>query len=121
MTRANSRSTAGVLALVLGAALSSFASDEKKTTESRRSDAGPDKYATADPKLEKALRASASSASESGPPPEGIFAAGVADLRHPRGVAAKVDFPSDGSEPRFILLGANDSSDAARAKSYGPG
>ncbi|MDP9152114.1 MAG: hypothetical protein M3O36_19490 [Myxococcota bacterium] len=120
MTRASSRSTARVLALALGAALTSFACDEKKTTESHKSDAGTDKYATADPKLEKALRASSSSASESGPPPEGIFAAGVADQRHPKGVAAKLDSPSDGSEPRVSLLRANDAGDAARAKSYGP-
>ncbi|MDP9036840.1 MAG: hypothetical protein M3O50_18740 [Myxococcota bacterium] len=117
MTCASRRTTATVLALAFGAALSSFACDEKKPAESHKSDAGAEKYATADPKLEKALRAS--SAPESGPPQDGIFAAGLADQRHPKGVATKVDFTSDGSEPRLSLVGPNDAADIARAKSYG--
>ncbi len=120
MTRASSHSTAGLLVLALGAAL--CACDEKKATETPKSDAGTAKYSSADPKLERALQAaaSASAASEGGPPPDGIFPAGAADQRHLKGVPTKVDLVGDGSEPRISLFAAADAGDAARAKSYGP-
>ena len=79
--------------------------DDKKNTESRASrptrGASTDKYATADPKLEKALQAAAASASanENGPPPDGIFAPGAADRRHPKGAPTTVDMVGDGDEP----------------------
>jgi hypothetical protein len=115
------------IALVLGctAAVLGTACDDKKTTEAKPTgDAGvgTDKYATADPKLEKALQAAAaagSSANENGPPPDGIFAPGVADRRHPKGAPSTVDTLNDGSEPRVSLSATPP--DAARSSSYGLG
>jgi hypothetical protein len=110
-----------------GVALLGVACDNKKTEVTTALDSGaPDKYATADPKLEKALQAAAAAAppSENGPPPDGIFAPGAAEKRHPKGDPTKVDVLSDGNEPRIDLGGASagDASaapDAARS-SYGP-
>jgi hypothetical protein len=115
----------GVLALAAPFAGSVAGCDEKKpSSETARTDAGAtDKYATADTKLTKALQAaaSASAASDNGPPPEGVFAPGAADHRHPKGVPSKVDVLSDGADPKVSLAaGADASSDAARATSYGP-
>jgi hypothetical protein len=111
----------GLLVLALGAALSTVACEEKKnSTETAAPDANAstDKYATADPKLAKVLQASpAAGAPDKGPPPEGIFAPGVADQRHPKGAPTNVDFLADGSEPHVSLLPAGD---AARTTSYGP-
>jgi hypothetical protein len=113
-----------LLVLALGAALVGVACDEKKpSSETARSDAGAaDKYATADPKLEKALKAVASSeAADKGPPPTGIFAPGIADQRHPRGAATKIDVVTDGGEPRIALQPSQGAAaDAARSSSYGP-
>jgi hypothetical protein len=114
-----------LLGLAIGAPLLAVACDDKKpSSDSARTDAstGMDKYASADPKLAKALAAaSASAAADNGPPPEGIFAAGVADTRHAKGVPTKVDIVSDGSDPKVSLQpGADASPDAARATSYGP-
>jgi hypothetical protein len=112
--------------LLLAAPLAAGACDEKKSTsEAARPDAAEtDKYATADPKLEKALKAAAaaSAGSENGPPPEGIFAPGVADQRHPKGAPTKVDVITDGSEPRVLLTSSADAAvDSHRAASaYGP-
>ncbi len=109
---------------LLGAAVG--CEEKKSAADTARTDAGAaDKYATADPKLTKALQAaaSASAASDNGPPPEGIFAAGAADRRHPKGVPTKVDLLTDGAEPKLALsgaAGADASSDAMRASSYGP-
>jgi hypothetical protein len=50
--------------------------DKKPASESAKSDAGADKYATADPKLEKALKAATSAsaaAATQGPPMTGIW------------------------------------------------
>ena len=121
MTRPLPRLPAIVLALA-GAALLGAACDEKKNTESSSSaDAGAstDKYATADPKLTKALQAAAAASAnnENGPPLDGIFAPGVADKRHPKGAPTTVDMVGDGDEPRVALAGA--SPDAMRT-SYGP-
>jgi hypothetical protein len=96
--------------------------DKKKASESAPSgDAGAstDKYATADPKLEKALQAAAAATgtSENGPPPEGIFAPGVADRRHAKGLPTTVEMIGDGSEPRITL--AASATDALKS-SYGP-
>lgn len=116
----------GLLVLALGAALSGAACDEKKTsTETAAPDANAstDKYATADPKLAKALQGSTvPGAADKGPPPEGIFAPGAADQRHPKGAPTNVDFLVDGSEPRVSLLppATDAASDAARTASYGP-
>jgi hypothetical protein len=112
--------------LVLSAALLGAACDEKKpSSDSPRPDAsaGIDKYATADPKLERALQAaaSASAGADSSPPPDGVFAAGAANRRHPQGAATTFDVVADGSEPRVALGPAVDASlDAARASLYGP-
>jgi hypothetical protein len=110
-----------------GAALLGVACDDKKTQPAAILEAGvADKYATADPRLEKALQAAASASppSENGPPADGIFAPGVADKRHPKGDPTKVDILNEGAEPRVDLGGGaspGDSStgDAARS-SYGP-
>ena len=114
-----------LLVLALGAALVVVGCEEKKTSETPRAEAGasPDKYATADPKLEKALKAvaAASSSPDNGPPPSGIFAPGAADHRHARGVPTKVDFLESGAEPLVALSPAGDSSaEGARPATYGP-
>jgi|CZKU01.1.fsa_nt_gi hypothetical protein len=115
------------IALALGcssAALASAGCDDKKTSDARPSSldasAGMDKYATADPKLAKALQAAASATpgNENGPPPDGIFAPGVADKRHPKGAPTTVEMLSDGSEPRMALN--EGAADVVRASSYGP-
>jgi hypothetical protein len=110
-----------VVFLALCASLLGVACEEKKSTsDAPRTDAGTatDKYATADPKLERALRAvaSASSSPSDGPPPSGIFAPGEADRRHARGVAAKIEVIAQGDQPLTALApAAND----ARPSSYG--
>jgi hypothetical protein len=114
-----------VLALALGAALLCAACDEKKTaseTSSPDANAGTDKYATADPKLSKALQAttSASAGNDKGPPPGGIFPPGAADQRHPKGSPTHVELVVEGSEPRVDLLPPASASDSSRASSYGP-
>jgi hypothetical protein len=85
--------------------------DEKKQSSSddtARAEAGTDKYATADPKLEKALQTAAQSseASDHGPPPQGVFAPGVADQRHPTGAVTTLDLVADGDEPRAAFASA---------------
>jgi hypothetical protein len=120
-----------VVAILVATALPAFGCDDKKTnTDSARSDAGAgaDKYATADPKLEKALQAAASAsaaAADNGPPPDGIFAPGAADQRHAKGAPTKVDIVSEGADPKVSLAptvsaAADASADSARASSYGP-
>jgi len=115
-----------VLVLALGAAPLGVACEEKKhASEAPLSDggAGTDKYATADPKLAKALQGATNgaAASDKGPPPGGIFAPGVADQRHPKGSPTHVELVLEGSEPRASLLPPGDlASDSARASSYGP-
>jgi len=99
--------------------------DKKAPADSARADGGAstDKYATADPKLEKALRAatSATAAANSGPPPAGVFAPGAADQRHPKGTAEKIDVVSEGSDPRVLLApGPGAGLEAMRASAYGP-
>ena len=85
-----------------------------------RSDAGTDKYVTADTKLAHALQAaeSASGAADNGPPPDGIFAPGVADHRHPKGKPTTYEIASEGAEPR-VALGPAAGADA-RPGDYGP-
>jgi len=120
------RFTHRLLVLALGAAPLGVACEEKKhASEAPLSDggAGTDKYATADPKLAKALQGATNgaAASDKGPPPGGIFAPGVADQRHPKGSPTHVELVLEGSEPRASLLPPGDSaSDSARASSYGP-
>jgi hypothetical protein len=114
-----------LVVLALGAALVGVACDEKKpSSDTSRSDAGTaaDKNATADPKIEKALKAAAagSAAADNGPPPTGIFAPGVADQRHARGLPTKVDLVSEGGEPRVALGPPAAAADTARSSSYGP-
>jgi hypothetical protein len=121
------RALSGLLLLALVVPLGVAACEDKKpSSDSAKTDAsaGADKYATADPKLEKAIKAaaSASAGAAEGPPPTGIFDPGVGDRRHPKGVPTKVDMVTDGAEPRVLLaLAADASPDAARASSYGPG
>jgi hypothetical protein len=111
--------------IALFAVLVGVGCEEKKpSTEVARTDAGAgtDKYATADPKLAKALQAaaSASASAGNGPPPEGIFAEGVADQRHPRGAPTTVSIVTDGSDPRVSLQSsAADASSDARPTTFG--
>jgi hypothetical protein len=99
--------------------------DKKPSSDAVRPEAGTgmDKYASADPKLEKAMQAAAEASSEaaSGPPPTGIFEASVADQRHPKGAPTKVDMVSEGADP-LVSLGASADAgaDSARTSSYGP-
>jgi hypothetical protein len=109
----------------LGAALLAVGCEEKKpSSEAPTPDASRalDKYATADPKLAKVLQTGAdAAAADKGPPPDGVFPPGAADLRHPKGAPTKVDFVSDGAEPRVNLAGdADRAADGARARLYGP-
>ncbi|MGD0527731.1 MAG: hypothetical protein ABSE49_21540 [Polyangiaceae bacterium] len=119
------RTPSALLLLALAAPLAVACEDKKPSTETAHADAaaGADKYASADPKLEKAMKAAASASAEeaSGPPPTGIFEAGIADKRHPKGVPTKVDMVSEGSDPKVSLaVGGEGGADAAHASSYGP-
>jgi hypothetical protein len=91
--------------------------EEKKTSsETGRVEAGTDKYATADPKLTKALQAAAAEAgADKGPPAAGIFDTGVADQRHAKGKPAGIEVVTDGADPK-VSLGAVD----ALRPVYGP-
>src|SRR5579883_3244229 len=114
----------GLPLLVLVATLGAACEEKKPSTESARADsgAGTDKYATADPKLANALQAAASDSgrADHGPPPDGIFAAGQADGRHPQGSPTTVDVVADGSEPRVALSApAGDAAFDARPSTYG--
>jgi hypothetical protein len=116
-----SRKVFGPLSVALGvAALLCACEDKKPPSDSPQADAGvgQDKYATADPKLARALQAaaSASASGENVPPPEGIFPPGLANQRHAAGVPTKVDVVSDGSDPRVSL----DPGAAGAASWYGP-
>jgi len=98
---------------------------KKAPADSARADAGAstDKYATADPKLEKALRAATSASAEAnnGPPPAGVFSDGAADSRHGKGAAAKVDLVVEGSDPRVLLVPVPEAGlEPIRASSLGP-
>lgn len=96
--------------------------DEKKESQATlRSEAGTDKYVAADPKLTKALQSAASpSPTDNGPPPDGVFAPGIADQRHPRTMPTKVDLASAGDAPRISLRAGDTPADIARARGYGP-
>ncbi|MGD0675254.1 MAG: hypothetical protein ABSC94_07530 [Polyangiaceae bacterium] len=113
-------------AFALGIALFGVAACEQKKPgpDNARSEAdtGTDKYAAADPKLEKALKAAAaaSSGSDTGPPPEGLFAPGAADQRHAKGVPTKLDVVSAGGDPKISLVRAEAGPDGALTASYGP-
>jgi len=114
-----------LLAFALACVLAGAGCDEKKaSTQASDPEAGAstDKYATADPKLAKALQgATSASGNDKGPPPDGIFAPGVADARHPLGAATTLEVVGEGSEPRVDLAPSPDAStEAARASSYGP-
>jgi len=117
------RAMPALLALALAAPLAGVACEDKKPSDAARADAsaGADKYASADPKLAKALQAaaSASAATDTGPPPTGIFADGAADRRHPKHVPTKVDVITDGNDPKVSLAPAADASTDTRASSYG--
>jgi hypothetical protein len=112
------------LGVFVPAALAALPGCDEKTTSpaAARPDAsaGADKYATADSKLTRALQAAESaSAGDNGPPPEGIFAAGAADHRHPKGKPTTIELASDGTEPRVTLAGSA-APEAIRAADYGP-
>jgi hypothetical protein len=112
--------TQGFGALLAAMALLGVACENQHKSATSTSDAGAEvtKFVTADPKLEKALKAAASAApDDKGPPPDGVFAPGLADKRHPKGLATKVDLVSDGAEPRVMIAAPGD---AARGASYGP-
>ena len=125
------RTSSALLLLALAVPLAGAVAceDKKPSSDAPRADAsaGTDKYASADPKLEKAMKAaaaaaSASAAASSGPPPAGIFEAGVADQRHPKGMPTRVDMLGEGAAPKVSLaLSADAGSDPAHASSsYGP-
>jgi hypothetical protein len=100
--------------------------DKKASSDATQKDggSGTDKYASADPKLERAMKAAAEASSEetSGPPATGIFEASAADQRHPKGTPTKIDMVSQGAEPMVSLgLSADAGADLARTSSYGPG
>jgi hypothetical protein len=113
------------MACVLAGAVCDGCDDKKAAPGASEPDASAstDKYATADPKLAKALQGatSAASAGDKGPPPDGIFAPGAADARHPVGAPTTLEVVADGSEPRLTLLPAPDAStEAGHTSSYGP-
>jgi len=120
------RTPSTVLLLALAAPLAGAVAceDKKPSSDAPRADAGAgtDKYASADPKLEKAMKAaaSASAAATTGPPPTGIFEAGAADQRHPKGTPTRVDMVSEGADPKVSLAAAADGGADSRASSYGP-
>lgn len=120
------RPPSSLLALALAAAVGTLACEDKKpSSDSSRADGGTgaDKYASADPKLEKAIQAAASASTEetAGPPPTGIFDLAAADKKHPKGAVTKVDMVSEGADPKISLAPAADASaDTARSSSYGP-
>ncbi len=91
---------------VVGIAVGVCACDNRPTPAVSEPDAGAsDKYATADPKLEHALRSAASaSVNTSGPPPRGVFAPGEADRRHPKEMPTALEIVWEGDEPRVSLL-----------------
>src|SRR5260370_31067372 len=80
--------------------------DKKGPADSTRAEAGAgtDKYATADPKLEKALRAatSASAADNGGAPAAGGFAPGASDPRHPQATPPKIRPDDVGSDTPLL-------------------
>jgi hypothetical protein len=109
------------IVLMVAAAVLYVGCEKKPSSDASRPDGGAeDKYATADPKLAKALRAAADAAagSDNGPPPGGVFAPGAADQRHPKGMPSKIDVISEGSEPRVSLTSAT--GPAARPMASGP-
>lgn len=121
------RTSSALLLLALAVPLAGAVAceDKKPSSDAPRADAsaGTDKYASADPKLEKAMKAaaaaaSASAAASSGPPPTGIFEAAVADQRHPKGVPTRVDMVSEGADPKISLALSGDA--GAASSSYGP-
>ena len=102
--------TALTLALALaGTALLGAACDDKKSTDDRarrrrqrghrqiRHAPTPSSRRRCRPRPRRLRR------SENGPPPDGIFAPGVADKRHPKGAPTTVDMVGDGDEPRITL------------------
>ncbi len=114
-----------ILALLVGVTSFGVGCEKKEpSSESAKGDAGPrsDKYVTADYKLTKALQAAASAApsTDNGPPTAGVFSAGAADQRHPRGAPTKVEVISDGAEPRISLGGGPEGGAAGLASSLGP-
>jgi hypothetical protein len=112
--------TQGLGALLAAVALLGVACEKQHKSAGPASDAGAEvtKFVTADPKLEKALKAAASAApDDKGPPPDGVFAAGMADKRHSKAMPTTVDLVSDGAEPRVLIAGPGD---PARGSSYGP-
>jgi len=112
------------LALLVGAASFGVACEQKAPNDAAKADAGSssEKYVTADSKLTKALQTAASSApaADNGPPPAGVFPAGAADQRHRRGLPTKVEWVSDGAEPRISLGGGSDGGAWSLAGSLGP-
>ena len=100
----------GFGALLAAVALLGVACEKQHKSTVSATDAGAEvKFVTADPKLEKALQAAASAApDDKGPPPDGVFGAGLADRRHPKAMPTKVDLVADGDEPRVALFAPGD-------------
>ena len=111
-----------VIVLAAATAVAAAGCEEKKTSSEVRTDAGADKYASADPKLAKALQAaaSASASADKGPPPDGILAPGAADQLHPRGAPTKVDVVREGATPGILLAASGDGGAPAATSAYGP-
>jgi hypothetical protein len=113
-----------ILALLVSAASFGAGCEQKASNEAAKPDSGPgnDKYVTADSKLTKALQAAASAApsADNGPPPAGVFAAGVVDQRHKRGLPTRVELINDGAEPRVSMSAGPDAGDPSFGSSLGP-
>jgi hypothetical protein len=121
------RTPPAVLLLALAAPLAGAVAceDKKPSSDAPHADAstGTDKYASADPKLEKAMKAAAaaSAAATAGPPATGIFEPGAADQRHPKGTPTRVDMVTEGADPKVSLAVATDAgADPGHTSSYGP-
>jgi hypothetical protein len=121
------RTPPAVLLLALAAPLAGAVAceDKKPSSDAPRADAstGTEKYASADPKLEKAMKAAsaASAAATAGPPATGIFEPGAADQRHPKGTPTRVDMVTEGADPKASLAVATDAgADPGHTSSYGP-
>jgi hypothetical protein len=99
-----------ILMLLGVVVLSSLGCEEKKTITPAPKPDGSAQKSQSEMKLEKAMAASAASASKQaakeGPPEGGVFAPGAADKVMPRGGGVKVEMGSDGSEPRVAILGS---------------
>lgn len=106
------KSRALVLSSVALLALAFGCEDKPKETKSAAPDAGAGQNPAVDPNLAEAVAAAGSKAPQAdasagdGPPPNGIFEPGKADLQQKLGDAPKVALGEAGAEPRQVLGGS---------------